>query len=119
MNKLPCVESCRLPMAIGSTPSCEALLQKTYTWAVPAGNQFLSSNALFQRAVKLESFLIQDIRDMNDCGTDELQYRWFYHLSLAGTPKETWRHGEFAADGTLAIPFDFFGPKLRPSPSLS
>ena len=56
---------------------------------------------------------------MNDCGTDELQYRWFYHLSLAGTPKETWRHGEFAADGTLAIPFDFFGPKLRPSPSLS
>ena len=68
--------------------------------------------------LRLESFLIQDTRNMNDYGTNELQYRWFYHLSLAGTPKETWRHGEFADDGTLAIPFDFFWAEITAIPKL-
>ena len=47
-----------------------------------------------------------------------LLYRWFYHLTLAGTPKETWRHGEFAADGRLAIPFDFFWAEITALPQL-
>lgn len=53
-------------------------------------------------------FLAQDTRDMNDCGTDELQYRWFYHLRCESTAPETWSHGEFAPDGTRLHPFDFF-----------
>ena len=68
--------------------------------------------------LRLVKFLIQDTRDMNDCGSNELQYRWFYHLSLQGTPKKTWRHGEYADDGTLAIPFDFSWAEITALPEL-
>ncbi len=58
--------------------------------------------------LKLVRFLAQDTRDMRDCGSDELQYRWFYHLRCETTPPETWSHGEFAKDGSVIYPFDFF-----------
>ena len=32
--------------------------------------------------LRCERFLAQDTRDMRDCGRDELQYRWFFHLGL-------------------------------------
>ena len=42
--------------------------------------------------LRLERFLAQDTRDMRDWGSDELQYRWFFHLSVEGPTKETRRH---------------------------
>lgn len=63
-------------------------------------------------ALRLVRFLAQDTRDMRDCGTEELQYRWFYHLVCEETPPEHWRHGEFDEAGTLVHPFDFFWAAL-------
>ena len=68
--------------------------------------------------LRCELFLAQDTRDMRDCGEDELQYRWFYHLSVGGRPRDTWRHGELAEDGSLRIPFDFFWANVRALPKL-
>ncbi len=70
-------------------------------------------------ALKYEKLLAQDTRDMRDYGVDELQYRWFFHLSLAGRPKDTWRHGELGEDGSIQIPFDFFWADVRALPSLA
>ncbi len=39
--------------------------------------------------LRYEQFLAQDTRDMRDCGRDELQYRWFFHLSVQGPTEET------------------------------
>ena len=58
--------------------------------------------------LKMVRFLAQDTRDMRDCGTDQLQYRWFYHVKCIAAPPETWSHGEFAEDGTVVHPFDYF-----------
>ncbi len=68
--------------------------------------------------LKYEKFLAQDTRDMRDCGVDELQYRWFYHLSVGGRPRDTWRQGELAEDGSVRIPFDFFWANVRALPKL-
>ncbi len=62
--------------------------------------------------VKLAGFLGQDTRDMRDCGTEELQYRWFYHITCEGTPPERWTHGEHDPAGKLIIPFDFYWAPL-------
>jgi 8-oxo-dGTP diphosphatase len=62
--------------------------------------------------LKIVGFLAQDTRDMRDCGTEELQFRWFYHLACESTPPETWTHGEFDANGILLHPFDFFWAPL-------
>ena len=37
--------------------------------------------------LRLESFLIQDTRNMNDYGTNELQYRWVLSSLLGGHPE--------------------------------
>ena len=63
-------------------------------------------------ALRLVRFLAQDTRDMRDCGMDELQYRWFYHIACDGSPPARWRHGEFDEAGTLLHPFDFFWATL-------
>ena len=55
--------------------------------------------------LKFEKFLAQDTRDMRDCGSDELQHRWFFHLSVEEPTEETWRHGEYSEDGSLIHPF--------------
>ena len=68
--------------------------------------------------LRYEQFLAQDTRDMRDCGRDELQYRWFFHLSVEGPTEETWRHGEHAADGSVIHPFDFFWADVRALPKL-
>lgn len=70
--------------------------------------------------VELEfvSFLDQDTRDMRDCGINELQTRWFYHLRYKGVPRTNWTHGECAPDGTVIIPFDFFWRNLSDLPAL-
>lgn len=57
-------------------------------------------------------FLAQDVRDMRDCGTEEMQTRWFYHFTCDNAAPETWSHGEFAPDGTLLHPFDFYWADL-------
>jgi 8-oxo-dGTP diphosphatase len=62
--------------------------------------------------LKMVRFLGQDTRDMRDCGTDELQYRWFYHIACEGMPPERWTHGEYDAAGKLLHPFDFFWVSL-------
>ena len=66
-----------------------------------------------------EKFLAHDTRDMRDYGMDELQHRWFFHLSVAGRPRDTWRHGEVGEDGSVEIPFDFFWADLRALPELA
>jgi len=49
---------------------------------------------------------------MRDCGTAELQYRWFYHLACEGAPPERWSHGEYDEVGKLLHPFDFYWAQL-------
>lgn len=68
--------------------------------------------------IKYVRFLARDIRDMRDCGSDELQHRWFYHLSVEGPTEETWRHGEYGEDGSLIHPFDFFWAGVGALPQL-
>ena len=68
--------------------------------------------------LKFERFLDQDTRDMNDCGTDELQYRWFHHLSCTSTPAEEWTHGEFSKEGIMLHQFDFFWCDIESLPKL-
>ena len=63
-------------------------------------------------------FLARDTRDMRDCGSDELQHRWFFHLSVEGRTEETWRHGECSEDGSLIHPFDFFWADIKTLPRL-
>lgn len=69
--------------------------------------------------LKYEKLLTQGTRDMRDYGMDELQHRWFFHLSLGGRPRDTWRHGEFGEDGSLRIPFDFFWADVTALPTLA
>lgn len=68
--------------------------------------------------IEMVRFLGQDTRDMSDCGSEELQYRWFYHASCLGEPPETWSHGEYDEQGNLLHPFDFFWADLRAMPKL-
>lgn len=96
---------------------------------VPAGTIELGENpqdAVMREAkeetglteLRYEQFLAQDTRDMRDCGRDELQYRWFFHLSVQGPIEETWRHGEHAEDGSVIHPFDFFWADVGALPKL-
>jgi 8-oxo-dGTP pyrophosphatase MutT (NUDIX family) len=62
--------------------------------------------------LRLVRFLAQDTRDMRDCGSEELQSRWFYHVAYEATPPESWSHGEFDDSGRLLQPFDFFWAEL-------
>lgn len=68
--------------------------------------------------LKYVRFLARDTRDMRFCGSDELQHRWFFHLSVVERTKETWRHGEHSEDGSLIHPFDFFWADVRALPQL-
>ncbi len=104
-------------------PSPEAGIQ------VPAGT--IKSNEKPEVAVMREAqeetgldglrmirFLGQDTKDMRDCGRDELQYRWFFHLTCDSEPKKKWTHGEYLKDGTLKYPFYFFWADLSDLPKL-
>jgi 8-oxo-dGTP diphosphatase len=62
--------------------------------------------------LRIAGFLGHDTRDMRDCGIDELQYRWFYHIVCDGTPPDKWLHGEFDDADKLLIPFAFFWAPL-------
>ena len=68
--------------------------------------------------LRCEQFLARDTRDMRDCGRDEVQHRWFFHLSVEGPTEETWRHGEYSNDGPVIHPFDFFWAEIRALPEL-
>ena len=63
-------------------------------------------------------FLARDTRDMRFCGADELQHRWFFHLSVAGPAKEARHHVEHSEDGSLIHPFGFFWADVRTIPGL-
>jgi 8-oxo-dGTP diphosphatase len=62
--------------------------------------------------LRMIRFLGRDVRDMRDCGTEEQQHRWFYHLVCDGNPPEKWSHGEFDEAGSLLHPFDFYWVSL-------
>ena len=68
--------------------------------------------------LRYERFLVRDTRDMRDCGSDELQHRWFFHLSVEGPTEETWRHREHSEDGPLIHPRDFLWADVRALPEL-
>ena len=68
--------------------------------------------------IRFIRFLARDTRDMRDCGSDELQHRWFFHLSVEGPTEETWRYGEHSEDGSLIHPFDFFWADVLTLPQL-
>ena len=68
--------------------------------------------------LELVHFLGKDTRDMNDCGTDELQHRSFFHLRCTAEPPEQWRHGEHSESGELIIPFEFFWCNVGDLPKL-
>ena len=69
-------------------------------------------------ALRYVRFLARDTMDMRFCGSDELQHRWFYHLSVEGPTEETWCHGEYGEDGSLIHPFDFFWADIKTLPRL-
>jgi 8-oxo-dGTP diphosphatase len=58
--------------------------------------------------LQLVSFIARDERDMSDCGANELQHRWFFHLRYDGEIKESWQHAETSGGKTGPIWFDFF-----------
>ena len=60
----------------------------------------------------LVSHLGRDERDMSDCGVDELQHRWFFHLRCNGDPPMTWRHAETSDPALGPIWFEFFWADL-------
>ncbi len=69
----------------------------------------------------LVDMLGEQVRDMADCGCDEIHQRYFYHVSCGGVPPLTWRHVESdPSDGTEApITFEFFWARLpHEAPSL-
>jgi 8-oxo-dGTP pyrophosphatase MutT (NUDIX family) len=68
--------------------------------------------------LRMVAFLDQDIRDMSDCGTAELQYRWFYHIECLSEPPEKWMHGEHGKNGEIIIPFDFYWSEINALPKL-
>jgi len=70
------------------------------------------------KELEVASFLGQDTRDMRNCGTEELQYRWFYHIACTGDVPEKWTHGEYDETGRLLHPFDFFWVELSSLPKL-
>jgi 8-oxo-dGTP pyrophosphatase MutT (NUDIX family) len=69
--------------------------------------------------LEFAGLLDQDTRDMRDCGIDELQTRWFYHLRYRGVRGTDWTHGECAPDGTVVIPFNFLWCNLSSLPPLT
>jgi 8-oxo-dGTP pyrophosphatase MutT (NUDIX family) len=53
------------------------------------------------------------VRDMSDCGLDEIHHRHFFHVRYTGAPLETWCHNEVGSDGTAEpIRFEFFWADL-------
>ena len=57
--------------------------------------------------LRYEQFLAQDTRDMRDCGRDELQYRWFFHLCCTRAILASWR----TCGGRVCDPHSIsFGP---------
>ena len=51
-----------------------------------------------------------------ETGLAELRYEQY--LSVEGPTEETWRHGEYAEDGSVIHPFDFFWADVRALPKL-
>jgi 8-oxo-dGTP pyrophosphatase MutT (NUDIX family) len=62
----------------------------------------------------LVRFLGEQVRDMTDCGRDEIHHRYFFHLHCAGRPPATWRHRErYPSDGGTVHPlFEFSWARL-------
>jgi 8-oxo-dGTP pyrophosphatase MutT (NUDIX family) len=60
----------------------------------------------------LVAFLARDERDMSDCGANELQHRWFFHLRCGGNPAESWRHAETSNAKHEPIWFEYFWAAL-------
>ena len=64
------------------------------------------------RELQLVSFIARDERNMSDCGVNELQHRWFFHLRYDGEIKESWQHAETSGGKTEPIWFEFFWADL-------
>jgi 8-oxo-dGTP diphosphatase len=64
--------------------------------------------------LRVERWIGRHLVDARPYGRDEFHDRWYFHLTCAGSPPATWRHGEGdPSDGGSAwIPFDFFWADL-------
>ena len=60
--------------------------------------------------LRLVRFLGEQVRDMADCGLNEIHHRYFYHFECTQPPPEVWRHNEpDPSDGSPApIVFELF-----------
>lgn len=58
----------------------------------------------------IESYLGEQIRNMQDVGKDEIHHRHFYHLLCDGEPPDEWPRAEmYPSDGgSSPIRFEFF-----------
>lgn len=57
--------------------------------------------------LQLVSLLACDERDMADCGVDELQQRWFFHLRCENEVEQRWIHEETSGGRHAPIRFAF------------
>lgn len=58
----------------------------------------------------VQSYLGEQIRDMNDVGKNEIHHRHFFHLVCDDNPPNQWQHDETdpSDGGTVPIRFEFF-----------
>jgi 8-oxo-dGTP diphosphatase len=66
------------------------------------------------KGLRLAHFLGEQVRDMADCGLDEIHHRYFYHFECTSEPPTVWRHNEDdPSDGSPApIVFELFWANL-------
>jgi len=64
--------------------------------------------------LRINSYLGEHIRNMEDVGKDEIHHRHFYHLLCGGAPPEEWLHDETdPSDGSPSpIHFEFFWAEM-------
>ena len=67
-------------------------------------------------ALRYVRFLARDTRDMRDCGSDELQSRWFFHLSVKNQRKKRGVTANIRRTDLSFIRSISFGPMSEHSP---
>ena len=88
---------------------------------VPAGtvkmNEDLAAAVLIEaeeetglQGLTIQTYLGEQMRNMEDFGKDEIHHRHFYHLVWEGDPPNQWQHDESdpSDGGSVPIHFEFF-----------
>jgi len=62
------------------------------------------------QGLTIKTYLGEQIRNMEDCGKNEIHHRHFYHLLCKDDPPSEWQHAESdpSDGGSIRIRFDFF-----------